>query len=134
MQVWHKGASRDVTVVIAELAEEKPAKQASAAGKPEANANRLGLVLSELTAEQKRELKLAAGLVVDEVRGAAARSDLRVGDVILAVVNRAGTQEVKTVAQFNKLLTQYEAGSNVTLLVRRADFQTFVTIRGINGH
>jgi serine protease Do len=38
--------------------------------------------------------------------------------------------ELKTVEQFNKLLSQAEKASSMTFLVRRDDQQVFVTIRG----
>jgi serine protease Do len=46
---------------------------------PEQAANRLGLVVSELTAEQKRELKMSSGLLIEDVRGTSGRADLRPG-------------------------------------------------------
>ena len=101
---------------------------------PEQAANRLGLVVSELTAEQKRELKMASGLVIEHVRGTGSRADLRPGDVIIAVISKGATTEVKSVDQFNKLLAQFDKGSNVTLLIRRGEMQTFVTIKGLNGN
>ncbi len=133
-QVWRKGATRDIPVVVGEMQEDKSAQRMGKPQRPpEQAANRLGLVLSEPSAEQKRELKLAAGLIVDEIRSSAPRSDLRVGDVILAVISKGATTELKSVEQFNKLLLQFEKGSNVTLLVRRGELQTFITIKGING-
>jgi serine protease Do len=86
-----------------------------------------------LSAEQKRELKMNSGLLIEDVRGAGARTDLRPGDIIIAVISKGATTEVKSVEQFNKLLAQFEKGSNVTLLIRRGDMQTFVTIKGLNG-
>jgi serine protease Do len=91
-------------------------------------------VVSELTAEQKRELKMSSGLVIEDVRGMGSRADLRPGDIIIAVISKGATTEVKTVDQFNKLLAQFDKGSNVTLLIRRGDMQTFVTIKGLNGN
>jgi serine protease Do len=38
--------------------------------------------------------------------------------------------ELKTVAQFNKLLDQTDKASTMTFLVRRGEQQIFVTIRG----
>ena len=32
-----------------------------------------------------------------------------------------------------KLLAQFDKGSNITLLVRRGEMQTFITIKGLNG-
>ena len=118
------------------MPEEKTASNRPARGsKPsEQQANRLGLVLSELTAEQKRDLKMSAGLLIEDVRGTTSRADLRSGDVIVALISKGATTEIKTVDQFNKLLAQFEKGSNVTLLVRRGEMQTFVTIKGINGN
>jgi len=135
LQVWRKGALRDINATIGEMPDEKLAAGRSPRGgrPPEQAANRLGLVVSELTAEQKRELKMNSGLLIEEVRGATARSDLRPGDIIIAVISKGATTEVKTVDQLNKLLAQFEKGSNVTLLVRRGEMQTFITIKGLNG-
>jgi serine protease Do len=136
VQLWRKGTTRDVAVVVGEMVDEKAAgSRPGQGGKvPEQAANRLGLVVSELTAEQKRELKMASGLVIEHVRGTGSRADLRPGDVIIAVISKGATTEVKSVDQFNKLLAQFDKGSNVTLLIRRGEMQTFVTIKGLNGN
>ncbi len=128
MQVWRKGALRDLTVVVGEVADEG-GKTARAAKPAEQPANRLGLVVSELNAEQRRDLKIDGGLLVEDVRGSAARSELRAGDVILALIVRGENIELRSVAQFNKLLGQVDKNANVTLLVRRGELQTFVTIK-----
>jgi serine protease Do len=135
IQVWRKGATRDIAVTVGEMTDEKTASNRPARGSksPEQQANRLGLVLSELTADQKRDLKMSSGLLVEDVRGTTSRADLRQGDIIVALISKGATTEVKTVDQFNKLLAQFEKGSNVTLLIRRGEMQTFVTIKGLNG-
>jgi serine protease Do len=129
VQVWRKGATKDFTVTVGEMPEEKLASRGPKRPKPEVSANRLGLVLGELTAEQKKDLKLGSGVVVEEVRNGA-RTDLRQGDVILAVIIKGVTNDVKSVDQFNKLISQFDKGANVTLLVRRGDNQTFITLKG----
>jgi serine protease Do len=136
VQVWRKGTVRDLTVVVGEMQDDKQATaRPQRSGKaPEQAANRIGLVVGELSAEQKRELKMNAGLVIESVRGAAARADLKAGDILIALISKGATTELKTVDQFNKLLGQFEKGSNVTLLVRRGEMQTFVTIKNINGN
>jgi serine protease Do len=135
VQVWRKGSTRDIAVTVGEVIDEKQASARPLKGSkpPEQAANRLGLVVSELTAEQKRDLKMNSGLLIEDVRSAGSRADLRSGDVIIAVISKGATTEVKSVDQFNKLLAQFEKGSNVTLLIRRGDMQTFVTIKGLNG-
>lgn len=135
VQVWRRGAIRDITVTVGEVVEEtqlsaRPSRNAKPA---EQAANRLGLVVSELSAEQKRDLKITSGLLIEEVRGSSARADLRPGDIIIAAISKGATTEVKTVDQLNKLLAQFEKGSNVTLLIKRGEIQTFVTIKGLNG-
>jgi serine protease Do len=136
LQVWRKGTTRDIAVTVGEMVDEKTAanRQGRGAKPPEQQANRLGLVVSELSAEQKRDLKMSSGLLVEDVRGAGSRTDLRPGDIIIALISKGATTEIKTVDQFNKLLAQFEKGSNVTLLIRRGEMQTFVTIKGLNGN
>lgn len=135
IQVWRKGSTREIPMIVGEMVDEKPATaRLSKGGKPEQVANRLGLVVSELTAEQKRELKMGAGLLIEDVRGSGARADLRPGDIIIAVISKGATTEVKTVEQLNRLLGLFDKGSNITLLIRRGEMQTFVTIKGLNGN
>lgn len=135
IQIWRKGSTREIAMVVGEMADEKPvASRSSRSGKSEQAANRLGLVVSELTAEQKRELKMDGGLLIEDVRGSGARADLRPGDIIIAVISKGSTTEVKTVDQLNRLLAQFDKGSNITLLIRRGEMQTFVTIKGLNGN
>ena len=133
IQVWRKGATKDLNVVIGEIPDEKGPQRSARKGKQAepALANRLGLVLSELTAEQKKELKVENGLVVDDVRNGASRADLRPGDVILGLISKGAQTDVKSVEQFNKLLAQIDKSAAITLLVRRGDSQTFIIIKGL---
>ncbi len=131
VQIWRNGATRDIRVVVAELGDDRvdPRKGRNNGGAPVAppEANRLGLVLSELTPLQRRELKTEGGLRVEEVRGA--RSDLRVGDIILAVIARGRQTPVATLDQFNAILGSMEPRVGLTVLVRRGGNQTFLTLR-----
>lgn len=132
LQVWRKGSSKDLSLVVGETPEEKTALRTNKNPKPvEQAANRLGLVVSELSAEQKRELKINAGLLVEDVRGNGSRADLRPGDVILSLIARGENTELRSVDQFNKLLAQFDKSANITLLVKRGEIQTFVTVKGL---
>ena len=133
VQIWRKGAVKDLNLVIAEIPDEKIAQRSGGKrGKtPEpAAANRLGLVLSELTSEQKKELKLEHGLVIEDVRNGSARADLRPGDIILGVASKGTQTDVKSIEQFNKLLAQMDKSATITLLIRRGENQTFIIIKG----
>lgn len=134
--LWRKGATRELVVTVGEMVDEKSPTQGSSRGPKSTDraANRLGLVVSELTPEQRRELKISGGLLVEDVRGANARADLRPGDIILALIHKAATTDIKSVEQFNKLLGSFDKGANITLLIRRGELQTFITIKGLNGN
>ncbi len=135
VQVWRRGNLRDISVTVGEMIEDKQANNRQRGNRaPEQVTNRLGLVVSELTPEQKRDLKLPSGLLIEDVRNSSARADLRPGDVIIAVISKGATTDIKSVDQFNKVLGQFEKGANITLLIRRGEMQTFVTIKGLNGN
>jgi len=134
LQLWRKGATKDVAVVVAELKEDeapRPARRA-APGKEKAKPNRMGLVLSDLTGEQKKELEIKNGVVVEDIRGTA-RGDIQPGDVILAVISRGATIEAKTAEQVNALIAKLEKGASVTFQLRRGEQQFFSTVRLGNG-
>ena len=130
VEVWRKGTTREITVTVGELPEDRVASRSERKGKPqEAAANRLGFVVVDLTAEQKRDLKLGGGVMVEEVRNNR-RADVRSGDVITAVTSKGQTTEVRSADQFNKVLAQLDPGTTLTLHVRRGESNLFVTVRG----
>ncbi|MCJ7837649.1 MAG: DegQ family serine endoprotease [Burkholderiales bacterium] len=132
MQVWRKGETMDLTVTVGEIPAEKVAGRESKRAKPvEAVANRLGLVLTDLSEDQRKELKIESGVLVDEVRGQP-RGDLRKGDIILALIHKGTNTEAKSVAQFNKTLNAIDKSVTITLHVRRGENQSFITIKGVN--
>lgn len=126
--VFRRGASKDLTVVIAEVEPEKPARRA-AASEPKAAiagaAQAFGLAVSELTDAQKKELKVKGGVKVDSAEGSAARAGLREGDVILAVANT----EVATVKDFDAALAKVDKSKAVNVLFRRGEWAQYALIR-----
>ena len=133
VQIWRKGATRDVVLTVGEMPDEKAPMQAKSSGKrgDSTSANRLGLVLSELTAEQRKQSGVDGGLLVEDVAANGTRTELRAGDVILTLMVKGVQSEIKSVDQFNKLLAKLDKNSVFSLLVLRGNAQTFVTIRGI---
>jgi serine protease Do len=90
--------------------------------------NPLGIVVDDLTAEQRQQLGIdnGEGVVVTHVVGAAARrAALAPGDVILMV----GRKPVKSVADFNAAVKGAAPGQSVMLLVRRDDITSFIAIQ-----
>jgi serine protease Do len=127
MQVWRNKQSRETHVVVAEMQDDRAARQARrGGGKPPAAApSQFGLALSELNETQRGELKISGGVLVENAQGAAARAGIRRGDVILAVNN----QDVKSVEQFNQMMGQFEKGRIVALLVRRGANSLYIPFR-----
>ena len=131
-QVWRKGATRDITVVVEEMKDDDQPKsdRRGSRGKdkePADKANRLGLILAPLSEEDKKELKLKGGLKVEQNVGSS--RNLQEGDVILALVNKGTVTELKTVDQLNQMLAKMETGTNVTLQIRRGENTAFLSMR-----
>jgi serine protease Do len=126
MQIWRKGAAKDVTVTVGEMPEEKVAQRAGRRDSKAGNVvARLGLTVSELSAEQRKELGIGGGLLVEDVQGAAAKAGIRRGDVLMALNN----QDIKSVEQLTQLLNQFEKAKSVALLIRRGDGALYVPLR-----
>jgi serine protease Do len=118
MEVWRGGKKQTLGVVIGELQNEQVA---SAKQAPRDN-GKLGLAVRPLNGEERKELGVAAGLIVEDVSGPAARAGIRPGDVITSV-NGA---PVKNVEDLQKLVAK--AKDSIALLVRRGDQSIFVPL------
>jgi serine protease Do len=133
VEIWRKGVTREVTVTVGELIEDRVAGRTERRGKPtEQAANRLGFAVTDLTADQKREMKVSAGVVIEDVQNSR-RADVRAGDVITAVTAKGRTTEVKSSDQFNRYLAQLERSTTLTLHIRRGESNLFVTVKGESG-
>jgi len=128
IELWRKGATKKVTVEIAQMPEEGSLVR-SATNQDESSPqaiSRLGITVSELSKEQQQELQVTGGLVVEDVDGTAARAaGLHQGDILLAV----GNVQIRSLAHLNDFLKQVPNGRNVALLVRRGDSALYVAIR-----
>ena len=122
VQVFRRGAYKDLKVTVAELDAPTSAEKASPA---KLAANALGLTLADLSAAQKRELRQSGGVLVEKVQGPAARAGLRPGDVILSVAN----VQIADVKQFEATLAKVDKSRPVSVLVRRGEWAQYVVIR-----
>ena len=142
VEVWRKGQARELTVVVADTPDEKSGPRGQQRGQPGPQGPqgqapavppnnaarpgaRQGLSVIDLTAEQRTQLRLSAGVLVEEAQGNAARAGIRRGDVVVAINN----VEIKTAEQFGALMAQFERGRNVALLVRRGENSIYIPLR-----
>jgi serine protease Do len=126
VDVLRAGQPRELTVVIGELPEED-----QVAGKPgprePATTNRLGLVVRDLTAEQREQAGIAkGGVVVEDVNpGPADQVGIRAGDVILMLDNQA----VSDAKQFKGIVEGLTPGRSVAMLVQRSGGRMFYALK-----
>ena len=135
LQVWRKGANKDLAVTVAELKEDeqqKAAKRPTPPSKDKAKPNRMGLVLSDLNDEQRKELEIKNGVLIEDITGSA-RGNIQPGDVILAVINKGVAIDAKNAEQVNALIAKLEKGAAITLLLRRGEQQFYSSIKVGNG-
>jgi serine protease Do len=118
MEVWRGGKKQTLGVVVGEL----PNEQVAAAKRPAGQDGKLGLAVRPLKPDEKQELGVSQGLIVEDASGPAARAGIRPGDVITSV-NGA---PVKSVDELRKLVEK--AKDSIALLVRRGDQSIFVPL------
>ena len=125
IEVFRRGSYKTLSLTVAEMdAETASAEGGNGAAPKELAASGLGLSLSDLSSDQKRELGRDVGVLVQTAQGPAARAGLRAGDVILAIAN----VEVKSVKEFEAVLKRLAKSHAVSVLVRRGDLAQFAVI------
>ena len=135
LTVWRKGAPKELAVTVVELKEDGAAPQRRGGQKEpkeKAKPNKMGLVLVDLTDEQKKELQIKSGVGVEDVVGSV-RGNVQPGDVILAIVNRGQTTDAKSADQVNAALARLEKGAAVTLRLKRGEQEFYSTLKISNG-
>ena len=128
LTVFRRGASRDLTVTVAELEPDRPVRRAAdreEKPKPSGAGQAVGLTVSDLSDAQKRELQVRGGVKVDAATEAAARAGLREGDIITAISNT----EVSNVKEFDAALARADRSKPIALLFRRGELAQFALIR-----
>ena len=133
LQVWRKGATRDLMVTVGESEPDRaqkaqrPGAPGSGPGAPPAlaAANALGIAVVDITEERRTQLRLKNGVQVESVDGIGARAGLRPGDLLVALNN----QDVTSARQFTELVAKLDKTKTHVALVRRGESATFVPLR-----
>ncbi|WP_243746147.1 DegQ family serine endoprotease [Tahibacter aquaticus] len=124
LSLFRDGKTLTVPVTVGEASRDATAQAAGGGEAP--TTNPLGMVVDDLTAEQRQQLGIKEeGVVVTRITGVPARrAALQPGDIVLMV----GKQKVKTAAEFNTAVKGVQPGESVMLLVRRQDASLFVAV------
>lgn len=126
LSIFRDGKTLTLPIMVGELPQVVGELAGGGKGGESLANNPLGIVVDELTAEQRKQLNLKEeGVLVTRVNGSAARgASLMPGDIILMV----GKKSVKSPAEFNAAIKDAQAGDAIMLLVRRNDATTFIAV------
>jgi serine protease Do len=118
LDVIRGGGSKSLSVTLGEFKDTKVARN----DQDNAGNGRLGLAVRPLAKDEQNQVGSSGGLLVENASGAAARSGIQAGDILLAI---NGTP-ITGVDQLRKLADK--AGKNIALLVQRENAKIFVPI------
>jgi serine protease Do len=105
---------------------DQDATVARAEESPAVSANRINVKVVDLTAQQRKELDVEAGVLVESVgQGAAADAGVRPGDVILRIDNQSVTDS----DGFQRLVEDLPQGKAVAVLVQRRGGPIFLAMQ-----
>jgi len=125
VSVFRDGKTLSLPITVGEAPRDGKPVASTGKAKGDAVVNPLGIAVEELTADQRKQLQLKdEGVLVSRVTGAAKRSTVQPGDVVLMV----GRTKVKSPAEFNGAVKDVKAGDSVMLLVRRDQVTSFVAV------
>ena len=117
LTVLRDGKEKKIAVTVAET----PSEGTVQTNDTKNAQGKLGVSVRELSAEEKKELELQNGLVITEVRGAAAKAGLMPRDIILSANG-------KTINNSGDLIDVVKKAKKVALLVQRQQSRLFIAI------
>ncbi|MEN8176042.1 MAG: DegQ family serine endoprotease [Pseudomonadota bacterium] len=127
VEVLREGQLKTFSVKIGELPEREALQAGRGVEEPPNRDKRFGVMVSDLTDEQREALDVAEGGVYVEhvVAGPAASAGIEAGDVIL-MVNNQGADSAR---QFLDLLEELPAGKTIAVLVHRDGGSRFLALK-----
>ena len=126
VEIWRNANVKTLRVKIGEMPDDR--MQASNKKSIKESVNRIGLVLKEATAKDKKMLDGRNGLMVTKASGPAVSSQIREGDIILALNNTP----VTSVRAFNREINKTPKGKTIALLIYRNGDTLFVPVKVLN--
>ncbi len=127
VQVWRKGATRELTVTVTDTeASQAAAKKPDAPAATGSSVNAFGVAVNDLSEAKKKDLNIKGGVEVASLGdGPLARAGVRPGDVIIRVADT----DITGVKQFESLAKSLDANKAVPVFIRRADSTLVIPVR-----
>ena len=125
IQVWRKGATRELSVTVSDTESTQTAKKADA---PAANGgtNTLGVLVADVSDAKKKDLGIKGGVEVTGLSdGPLARAGARPGDIII----RVGDTDITGVKQLESMVKGLDANKSVPVFIRRAESTLIIPVR-----
>jgi serine protease Do len=119
MDIWRQGAPRELTARLAN-ANDKSVQAASQDGA--SGHGRLGLALRPLLPDEKQQVGVDSGFLVEQASGPAALAGVQSGDVLISI----NGVPLKTIEQIRAAVAK--SGKSVALLIQRGDSKIFVPV------
>ena len=127
--VFRRGNTKEFPISLIDFEDEKVAKAPSSSKteKPKSGtgAQALGLVISDLSDAQKKEMKIKSGVVVESATEQAARAGLRENDVIVSIAGN----EISNVKEFEAVLSKTDKSKSISIMYKRGDWMQFTLIK-----
>jgi serine protease Do len=120
LKVWRDKSQREVEVKLGSADSQLALNDDGSEG---AQGGQLGLALRPLTRNERQQVQGDAGMVVENVSGAAAKAGVQAGDLLLAI----NGQPVKSIEQLRDVMKSKP--KNVALLVQREGETIFVPLK-----
>jgi len=126
IKVIRQGDEEELSVKIGLLPSNQVARL-SPGSAPETNVNRIGLVVADLTDEERQQLQVEKnGVLVQKVgKGVGSDAGIQSGDVILRVQNTP----IHNVAEFNKIIAKLPVGKSIAMLIQRNGSPVFIALK-----
>jgi len=123
LNVWRKGKSVKLNVVVDEMSSAADATGAPEAQTP-ATADALGLGVVDVPQDVRAKQRITGGVQVQSVENPAAAAGIMEGDIILAINNT----DIANAAQFAKVVAGLNKSRAAALLVMRGEQSQWVTV------
>lgn len=124
--VVREGKRHSLSLAVGAIPNDSQARAGGSGGGARQASSKLGVAVSELTAEQKKQLDISAGVLIQDVQdGPAAAIGLRPGDVITHLNN----QRVASVSEFARIDKALPKDKSISLRVLRDGRASFITFK-----